>query len=375
MTTVQVMPVVGGGQSKDYGDTDDDDNANANTTTTQTERRLAGLNLTSYVDGDIEDQESTPIILEGGVNTLSSPDDPSHAPIIPQQQAFTGSDEQGRQRPTSADSSQSSDGGQQSSENNIGQDLEEFVLEPAPQGQLIKCRISRDRKGMDRGLFPTYFLHMERDDGKKVFLLAGRKRKKSATSNYLISADPTDLSRGGEYFCGKLRSNLLGTQFTVFDGGEGAKKRNQERPGGRQELAACVYETNVLGFKGPRKMTVVLPGMTADHQRVEFSSSGDSDCLIDKWRNKNMDQLIELNNKTPVWNDDTQSYVLNFHGRVTQASVKNFQIVHENDVDYIIMQFGRVAEDVFTMDYRYPMCALQAFGIALSSFDSKLACE
>lgn len=44
-----------------------------------------------------------------------------------------------------------------------------------------------------------------------------------------------------------------------------------------------------------------------------------------------MDQLIELCNKTPVWNEDTQSYVLNFHGRVTQASVKNFQIVHESD--------------------------------------------
>ena len=28
---------------------------------------------------------------------------------------------------------------------------------------------------------------------------------------------------------------------------------------------------------------------------------------------------------------DTQSYVLNFHGRVTQASVKNFQVVHDND--------------------------------------------
>lgn len=43
--------------------------------------------------------------------------------------------------------------------------------------------------------------------------------------------------------------------------------------------------------------------------------------------------------------------------------------------DYIVMQFGRVAEDVFTMDYNYPLCALQAFAIALSSFDSKLACE
>lgn len=39
------------------------------------------------------------------------------------------------------------------------------------------------------------------------------------------------------------------------------------------------------------------------------------------------------------------------------------------------MQFGRVAEDVFTLDYNYPMCALQAFAIGLSSFDSKLACE
>jgi len=44
-------------------------------------------------------------------------------------------------------------------------------------------------------------------------------------------------------------------------------------------------------------------------------------------------------------------------------------------VDYIVMQFGRVAEDTFTMDFNYPMCAVQAFGIALSSFDSKLACE
>jgi hypothetical protein len=37
---------------------------------------------------------------------------------------------------------------------------------------------------------------------------------------------------------------------------------------------------------------------------------------------------------------------------LVQASVKNFQIVHESDTDYIIMQFGRVAEDIFTMDYR-----------------------
>lgn len=122
-------------------------------------------------------------------------------------------------------------------------------------------------------------------------------------------------------------------------------------------------------------MTVILPGMTLDQQRVQIYPQDESESLIECWKAKNMDNLIELHNKTPVWNDDTQSYVLNFHGRVTQASVKNFQIVHDSDTDYVVMQFGRVAEDVFTMDYRYPLCALQAFAIALSSFDSKLACE
>ncbi|KAK2192839.1 hypothetical protein NP493_21g01003 [Ridgeia piscesae] len=257
------------------------------------------------------------------------------------------------------------------------ENLEEFVYRPAPQGVTIKCRITRDKKGVDRGMYPTYFLHMERDDGKRVFILAGRKRKKSATANYLISIDPTDLSRGGDSFVGKLRSNLLGTHFTIYDGGKSPKRgRIMTEPSSlRRELAACVYETNVLGFKGPRKMTVVIPGMNLDHERVEAQPNTEHDGLIERWKRKNMENLLELHNKTPVWNEDTQSYVLNFHGRVTQASVKNFQIVHDNDVDYIVMQFGRVAEDTFTMDFNYPMCAVQAFGIALSSFDSKLACE
>lgn len=46
------------------------------------------------------------------------------------------------------------------------------------------------------------------------------------------------------------------------------------------------------------------------------------------------------------------AYVLNFYGRVTMASVKNFQLVSTEDFDRIILQFGRVAKDEFTMDFR-----------------------
>ncbi|CAH8660709.1 unnamed protein product [Schistosoma rodhaini] len=267
--------------------------------------------------------------------------------------------------------------------------LEEFIMKPAPQGVTIRCRITRDKRGVDRGIFPSYYLHLEKEDCK-FFLLAARRRKRSTTSNYVISCDATNLSRDAISFTGKLRSNFLGTHFTVY-GCELKSRDNESLNSGNkvndsgtikttsktqnmQELAAIIYDTNVLGFKGPRRMTIILPRLSATCQH--FSCPGnDTTWLIDSWRRKDMQSVLQLQNKNPVWNEETQSYVLNFHGRVTQASVKNFQIVHRSDDEYILMQFGRISEDVFTMDYTFPMCALQAFGIALSSFDSKLACE
>ena len=71
-----------------------------------------------------------------------------------------------------------------------------------------------------------------------------------------------------------------------------------------------------------------------------------------------------------------QAYCLNFNGRVTLASVKNFQLADNEDPDEsTILQFGKVGKDMFTVDYFYPMSAIQAFAICLSSFDNKLACE
>lgn len=54
------------------------------------------------------------------------------------------------------------------------ENLEEFALRPAPRGVTVKCRITRDKKGMDRGLFPTYYMHLEQDDGRKVLQVTGQ---------------------------------------------------------------------------------------------------------------------------------------------------------------------------------------------------------
>jgi hypothetical protein len=63
---------------------------------------------------------------------------------------------------------------------------------------------------------------------------------------------------------------------------------------------------------------------------------------------------------------------LDFGGRVSKPSVKNFQMVRENDPDdATVMQFGRVSEDKFIVDFAWPLSPFQAFAIALSVVDLK----
>lgn len=101
---------------------------------------------------------------------------------------------------------------------------------------------------------------------------------------------------------------------------------------------------------------------------------------------------LVLSNKTPRWHEQLRCWCLNFQGRVTVASVKNFQLVAaeasssggggsgsgsspERQNERIILQFGKVGKDMFTMDYGYPISAFQAFAICLSSFETRIACE
>jgi tubby and related proteins len=62
------------------------------------------------------------------------------------------------------------------------------------------------------------------------------------------------------------------------------------------------------------------------------------------------------------------AYVLNFNGRVTMASVKNFQLVTPEDQDSVVLQFGRVAKDEFTMDFQWPMSPFQVLIHALYKY-------
>lgn len=95
-----------------------------------------------------------------------------------------------------------------------------------------------------------------------------------------------------------------------------------------------------------------------------------------------------MHNKAPMWNENSQVYQLDFGGRVTQESAKNFQIEFRGQQvsaiciipDIIIvsvfslqvMQFGRIDGNAYTLDFQYPFSALQAFSVALANVTQRL---
>ncbi|KAH1091278.1 hypothetical protein J1N35_018535 [Gossypium stocksii] len=293
------------------------------------------------------------------------------------------------------------------------------VKQPGPKECLLQCFIKRNRSTQ------TYHLYLSltnalTDDGK--FLLAACKCRRPTCTDYIISLRAEDISRGSSTYVGKLRSNFLGTKFSVFDGQSShagakmTKSRSSRLAYSKQVMprvpfrnyptAHISYELNMLGSRGPRRMqcimdtipsTSIRPGGVAPTP-AEFSvnnvnvfpsipsfhskSASMKNFLSGPLTHQKDGGALVLRNKSPRWHEQLQCWCLNFHGRVTVASVKNFQLVAspENgpagpEHEKIILQFGKVGKDLFTMDYRYPISAFQAFAICLSSFDTKIACE
>ncbi|KAJ6817429.1 tubby-like F-box protein 6 [Iris pallida] len=291
------------------------------------------------------------------------------------------------------------------------------LKQPGPRDFPLQCFIKRDRTTQ------TYRLYLGltqalTDNGK--FLLASRKCRRTTCTDYLISLDADNMSKGSGTYVGKLRSNFLGTKFTVYDAQPphagamvtrsrstcmvDSKQISPKVPAGNYPVAHISFELNVLGSRGPRRMQsvmdsipalVVEPGGEALTQEEFLINGLDSFSSVPFFRSKlsiadytsayfsgHKGEKLVLRNKAPRWHEQLQCWCLNFRGRVTVASVKNFQLVasEENgpasqEQDKVILQFGKVGKDLFTMDYQYPVSAFQAFAICLSSFDTKIACE
>jgi len=327
------------------------------------------------------------------------------------------------------------------------------LKQPGPRDGLIQCFIKRDKSTLTYHLYLCLSPAVLSENGK--FLLAAKRNRRTTYTEYVISVDSKNISRSSNGYVGKMRSNFLGTKFIVYDtqppynagslaSCQHASRRISSRrvspkvPTGSYPVAQVNYELNVLGTRGPRRMQCtmhsipasalepegVVPGQPKQLLPGPFeesfrSTNGSSRFSITDFSSSRFSEVsggvrqdedgetketpLVLCNKVPRWHEQLQCWCLNFRGRVTVASVKNFQLTaaqqpaavssdssqppqqqqnqpsssssSASDHEKVILQFGKVTKDMFTMDYRYPLSAFQAFAICLTSFDTKLACE
>lgn len=267
------------------------------------------------------------------------------------------------------------------------------LKKPGPRESPRQCLIKRDKKNA------TFYLYLAlspsfMDEGK--FLLAARRYRNGTHIEYIISLDANDLSQGSNAYVGKLRSDFLGTNFSIYDsqpphsGAQPSSSRAGRRfaskqispqvPAGNFEMGQVSYKFNLLKSRGPRRMACSLKCRMSEEMAVDKSQVN---LRMKKPESLNLGYTV-LKNKAPRWHEHLECWCLNFHGRVTVASVKNFQLVAtidqsqpggKGDEETVLLQFGKVGGDTFTMDYMQPLSAFQAFAICLTSFGTKLACE
>ncbi|KAA0063055.1 hypothetical protein IC582_016691 [Cucumis melo] len=265
------------------------------------------------------------------------------------------------------------------------------LKQPGPSDLPHQCLIKRNKK---TSTFSLYLALTPSFTDKGKFLLAARRYRHGAHTEYIISLDAEDLSQGSNAYVGKLSSDFLGTNFTIYDsqpphnGAKPSSSKSSRRFASKQispqvsagnfEVGQVSYKFNLLKSRGPRRMICSLKCPVSEDNGSENSKMKKSESL------SSSSGLTILRNKAPRWHEHLQCWCLNFHGRVTVASVKNFQLVAtvdhtqpggKGDEETVLLQFGKVGDDTFTMDYRQPLSAFQAFAICLTSFGTKLACE
>lgn len=239
------------------------------------------------------------------------------------------------------------------------------------------CYILHEREaGADSPI--VYSLYTDEGHGRQDRKLAvARHRRKAGRSEFIMGQNGagTSLAKREEGFLGRVRANLVGSRYYIWDEATALAGHFQ---GGRQLLGVVMFEPTVATLTGTfRVMRVYIP----KYQSLQMSNAtqNEQNGLAKDWEG-NIGKVHELCSRKPCYNREKRRYELDFRDRTRpgskiKSSAKNFQLIMEEHGKQVILLHGQVGKSKYVMEYRFPLTAFQAFGICLASIDSKLCCS
>lgn len=326
----------------------------------------------------------------------------------------------------------------------------DFVTRPLdPKVGMVRCYVRVMRTGVT-GVSLEYEIYLQAPsilryplgplprssspaNGDQLLLVARKKYNGLAKGQIDLTLDRfgKDYDREGVNYIGSLYSNFTGLDHVGMVPSNGTSSKSGE--------VMCIqYSQNRIGRGvGPRRMRVAFPKAEVDPNATSPFEDEDDDEEEDFDRQQGARYKMGINhsqtktdslssalkdhtdhahrlaqstsasddlgtyvppekvifgkNKEPYWLESIMAYSLDFHGRVTLPSNKNFimmiplghrvegttAIPGDTSEANVCLQFGKVEEigrECYTLDIAYPLSVLQGAFVALSACDRKLAC-
>lgn len=215
-----------------------------------------------------------------------------------------------------------------------------FISDHPKNQEKYRGRVKREKKGAN---YVYYYEHEtlglenyrvlkaeNRSDGIYIYDIRGRKNLEVA----------------------KMETSLLGSKNTfIVDG---------------KEQWMLKYDTNMIYKKLPRKFTIF--GRPINYGKCAYHSNKS---ITESIKNEEWENITIFVNKPPQYNPVLRTFMLNFQGRTTNPSIKNFQLINLFDAKEVLMTFGKQTNDIFVLEFSYPFCILDAFFFSLCSMTDK----
>lgn len=288
----------------------------------------------------------------------------------------------------------------------------------------VHCALNRDSKGT------SYQLMFQTKRGGKYEQIAMVAEKQSNLSNTLsskyhifdtfrIPSHSSSISKGMDNIVlNKKSGNYLGKLKKINNANAPKDKASYvlyNANSEKEEIMAVTYDKislvkHMIDGQPPRKFKCVLPHVSDKSGKIEPMPPYMKNRMVESIEREIATGLIRFESKEPSY--EKNQYRLNFNGRVTMPSCKNMQLINHKDCkfegptltkdknnddinanrgdgkgtnknvaaattdndneeasDEIFVQFGKIGENSFHLDFKYPLNALQAFALALTALD------
>jgi len=204
-----------------------------------------------------------------------------------------------------------------------------------------------DKEEMGMGVH-RFLLYMCMNDNQEAFAMSALKRMVNTNTTYVINisegaGDDDDSLTAG--YTGKLSCNARGTEFVFYDD---ANDVHGMRTGqARRELGVVVFGQETQGQVMP--LEVAVPRVQQDGAAAQFRPRSIGDAMLQQYKSGITKHLFVL--KGYVQLVPGGKVVLRFRG---------------GDSAPTVLEAFRASEDRWTIRYRHPLSALQAFNVAIA---------